>query len=346
MTSSTAQSPLNNDFPTILQLKAAIPRRLFESRASTSLYYVAKDFAVIGALIAGARLLEFGLPAYLQALLLPVYWYVQGTMLMALFVLGHDCGHGSFSRYELLNDCMGTVLHTAVLTPYYPWKLSHHNHHKHTGNIDKDEVFYPIRTKNENGKDFPFLFGLGFGWFAYLWRGYHPRKVCHFNPLEAMFGRHVRGCTLSVLALAGWVSCLYYCACVYGTWALVKYYIVPEIVFASWLLVVTFLHHIEEDTPWYSDEHWTYVKGQLSSIDRKYGWAHDVIHNIGTHQVHHLFSKVPHYHLEEATKHFRANFPNLARTCDRPILSSLVRMYQKFAVQYRIGNDKIIHVYN
>ncbi len=32
-----------------------------------------------------------------------------------------------------------------IMVPYYPWKISHHHHHKNTGNIDKDEIFYPVR---------------------------------------------------------------------------------------------------------------------------------------------------------------------------------------------------------
>ena len=66
-------------------------------------------------------------------------------MMWAVFVLGHDCGHGSFSRSWLINDVVGNLLHTLILVPYYPWKLSHMHHHKNTGNIDKDEIFYPIR---------------------------------------------------------------------------------------------------------------------------------------------------------------------------------------------------------
>ena len=51
------------------------------------------------------------------------------------------------------------------------------------------------------------------------------------------------------------------------------------------------------DVPWYADSEWNNVKGQLSTIDRHYGHVHSVIHSIGTHQIHHLFTKVPHYHL-------------------------------------------------
>ena len=71
--------------------------------------------------------------------------FLQGTMFWALFVLGHDCGHGSFSTSSLINDLTGNLLHGFILVPYYPWKVSHRHHHKNTGNIDKDEIFYPVR---------------------------------------------------------------------------------------------------------------------------------------------------------------------------------------------------------
>ena len=62
------------------------------------------------------------------------------------------------------------------MVPYYPWKLSHRQHHKNTANIDKEEIFYPVRTTRDvtnNGhqrKHMP-LFGLGIGWFYYLVKG-------------------------------------------------------------------------------------------------------------------------------------------------------------------------------
>ena len=102
-----------------------------------------------------------------------IYWAAQGTFFFALFVVGHDCGHGSFSAYPLLNDVLGTVTHGFLMVPYYQWKLSHRNHHKNTGNIDKDEVFYPVRRSQQppNPRLLP-GFALGIGWFIYLATGY------------------------------------------------------------------------------------------------------------------------------------------------------------------------------
>ena len=94
-----------------------------------------------------------------------------------------------------------------------------------------------------------------------------------------------------------------------------------------------------------SDDNWDFVKGQLSSIDRHYGLVHEWIHSIGTHQIHHFFPKVPHYHLEEATTHFRKAFPELVRTRDDAIIPAYVRMFKKFAKQFVVPDDTKIHVY-
>ena len=61
-------------------------------------------------------------------------------------VSGHDCGHGSFSHCELLNDVVGQVWHAFLMTPYYMWKLSHKQHHKFNANFDKDEVRTPVHV--------------------------------------------------------------------------------------------------------------------------------------------------------------------------------------------------------
>ena len=97
--------------------------------------------------------------------------------------------------------------------------------------------------------------------------------------------------------------------------------------------------------PWYADSKWDFVRGQLSSIDRNYGWCHDLIHNIGTHQIHHLFSKIPHYHLEEATRTFRKTYPDLVRKSDSWVVSEFIRMFHMYDEQVYIKADTQIHVY-
>lgn len=142
----------------------------------------------------------------LYLFLLPFYWYLQGTMMWALFVLGHDCGHGSFSSSTLANDVVGNLVHSLILVPYYPWKMSHRHHHKNTGNFDRDEIFYPVRERDHNGKAFIPLFGLGISWFYYLVIGYAPRQANHLNPFDPLFVKKAVQCSISLALCGGLVA--------------------------------------------------------------------------------------------------------------------------------------------
>merc|ERR1712070_707243 len=74
-----------------------------------------------------------------------------------------------------------------------------------------------------------------------------------------------------------------------------------------WLVLYTWLQHTDIDLPHFGEDEWTWVRGALCTIDRPYGpfdWMH---HHIGsTHVAHHLFSYMPCYHAQEATKALKA----------------------------------------
>eukprot|EP00096_Caligus_rogercresseyi_P014977 TRINITY_DN7429_c0_g1_i1.p1 TRINITY_DN7429_c0_g1~~TRINITY_DN7429_c0_g1_i1.p1 ORF type:complete len:382 (+),score=65.69 TRINITY_DN7429_c0_g1_i1:86-1147(+) len=337
------------EIPSLVELKRILPKHCFQPSLARSLYYAFRDCAFVGILY-GVTLYLDGRVLALKALLWPAYWFLQGTMMWALFVVAHDCGHGSFSKYEWVNDVVGNVLNTFILVPYYAWKLSHKYHHKNTGNIDKDEIFYPQRMDNpKEGKSHAVPYwGLGFSWFVYLVKGYGSgeRKAVHFNPWDNLFKGHVMDVSISIALWMAWVFlALPAYATVFGFSALVAHYLIPIFVFASWLVIVTFLHHQDVGVPWYSDDKWDFVKGNLSSVDRDYGWAHSLTHNIGTHQIHHLFIKIPHYHLEEATAVFRENYPHLVRKTKEPIINSFLKMFKIFMDQHYIEKNVEVHVY-
>ena len=340
-------SEVPRQLPSIIEIKRVIPKHCFKSNLCKSFYYVVKDFAII-AVLYGILLIAIKQPYIsLRYAYYPLYWFLQGTMFWSLFVIGHDCGHSSFSNYSLINDTVGTLLHSFILVPFYPWKLSHRSHHKNTGNIDKDEIFFPIRQKDYKDDFHPYypFFGFGASWFSYLCIGYLPRRKCHFNVFERLFEGHVIGCILSLIGMACWILCLIWFGRHFGFFTLLIHYGAPVFVFASWLVLVTFLHHSDTGVPWYANEVWDNVKGQLSTIDRNYGWAHDLTHNIGTHQIHHLFTKIPHYNLEEATKHFRKSFPHLVRISEEAILPSAFRIFDVYTKQRHIGNNTKVHIF-
>lgn len=48
------------------------------------------------------------------------------------FVVGHDCGHRSFSENQLLEDIVGTIMFAPLIFPFEPWRIKHNHHHAHT----------------------------------------------------------------------------------------------------------------------------------------------------------------------------------------------------------------------
>nr|QBC98315.1 Omega-x desaturase 2 [Hediste diversicolor] len=337
------------DVPSIIDLKTSLPKHCFEGNLSRSMFYVFKDLSIAFFLYFGMLLVDYQPYSFVKFVYTPFYWFMQGTIFWAIFVLGHDCGHGSFSKFPVINDVMGTFLHTMILVPFYPWKVSHRHHHKNTNNIDREEVFYPIRAEYcKEGQDFrPFkpVFLGGISWFAYLVVGYFPRNNCHFNPFDSLYYPNFWGCFSSLAVYAGWLWVVYGYGDIVGLYYLASHYLIPVLIFATWLVMVTFLHHNEVSTPWYADDQWDMVRGQLSSVDRDYGWAHGLTHNIGTHQIHHLFTKIPHYMLEEATAVFRQKYPHLVRQCDKPIIPSFFRMFDIFEDQRHIKDDTKLFIY-
>ena len=57
--------------------------------------------------------------------------------LVRLFMIQHDCGHGSFFRRRRANDWLGRVLGVLTLTPYGYWRRTHAMHHATSGHLDR-----------------------------------------------------------------------------------------------------------------------------------------------------------------------------------------------------------------
>jgi len=185
-------------------------------------------------------------------------------------------------------------------------------------------------------------FLLGTSWFLYLILGYRPVNChSHYSPLTPIFKKkeiYIISSLVSDLIMIYLIG-IYWLT--FGFLSVLFEYFIPLFIFSSWLVVVTFLHHHEEDLGWYNDENWDYVKGNLSSIDRDYGYFHWLTHNIGTHQIHHLFPLIPHYHLEEATFHFRKHFPEYVHISNSSIIPSFFENFNSFSTQFLPSNNSV-----
>ena len=61
-----------------------------------------------------------------------------------LHCIGHDCGHGSFSRNRRLNFVVGHLALLPLLYPFHAWRHVHNWHHAHTNSLELDSDWRPI----------------------------------------------------------------------------------------------------------------------------------------------------------------------------------------------------------
>ena len=133
---------------------------------------------------------------------------------------------------------------------------------------------------------------------------------------------------VSDVALAVMIAGLWYFAYATSFFWLVKTYLIPYLIVNFWLVTITELQHTDQKLPHYNNDQWNWLKGALCTIDRDYGILNTVFHHIGdTHVLHHLFSKIPHYHAEEATKAVKTVLGRYYMKDTTPILRAL---YQSF----------------
>ena len=228
--------------------------------------------------------------------------------LVRLFMIQHDCGHGSFFRNRLANDWVGRIIGVLTLTPYDFWRLSHAQHHASSGNLDHRGIG-DIDTLTV--REYLALSRRG----QLLYRLYrHPLVMFGIGPAYLFLLRQrlpvgmMRSgwrpwlSTMATnLAIATLVASMIWLVGI-GPFLLVQ---LPIITLAAsigvWLFYV---QHQFEDTYWATDEGWNFHAAAL------HGSSHYALPsvlrwfsaNIGVHHIHHLCSRIPYYRLPEVLR--------------------------------------------
>lgn len=261
-----------------------------------------------------------------------LYSYIQGTIWMGLWVLGHECGHGAFVSSRWLNDVVGFVIHSALLVPYFSWQYTHAKHHKFTNHLTKGETHVPMTQKGfiktfgaiqrmAGACVFPILQMITntmFGWQMYLVLnttggrtqadGETPldkrRSKDHFTPNQIFPKRMHPKVVLSTVGVVGFIAMLMYCL---TPKEIFYWYVGPYVIVNGWLVMYTFLQHTHENIPHFANPEYEFIHGALSTIDRPYNWLTNFLHHdIGsTHILHHINYKIPHYRAKAITPKLR-----------------------------------------
>ena len=70
-------------------------------------------------------------------LLTMVLGVAAAGFLVRIFIIQHDCGHGSFFRSRAANDAVGMLCSLVTFTPYLMWRRQHALHHSDWNNLDR-----------------------------------------------------------------------------------------------------------------------------------------------------------------------------------------------------------------
>jgi acyl-lipid omega-6 desaturase (Delta-12 desaturase) len=230
--------------------------------------------------------------------------------LVRLFMIQHDCGHGTFFRRRSSNDWLGRVLGVLTLTPYDVWQRSHAVHHATTGNLDHrgtgDILTLTVdeyQALSSQGRllyqlyRHPIvLFGLG---PAFLFVLQHRLPLGYFRAgwrywVSAM-GTNV-GIAIFVAAMI-WLV---------GLEAFLWVHLPIVILAATAGVWLFYIQHQFEDTHWRKGADWDLHDAALAGssyyeLPVPLQW---ISANIGMHQVHHLCSRIPFYRLPDVVRDY------------------------------------------
>ena len=227
---------------------------------------------------------------------------LAGLFLVRVFIIFHDCGHGSYFRSKKANNIVGFISGLLTLTPYRHWRWQHAVHHGSSGNLDQRgigdvwtmtvkeylaaprwERFCYRLTRN------PFvLFGLiPLGLFLFY------QRIAYTNASK-LDKRSVWAMNATILVYAVAMSALFG----FGNYLLIQLTVTAVAsTLGVWLFYV---QHQFEDTYWRSGEEWDYTHSAMKGssfykLPKILQWFSG---NIGYHHIHHLSSRIPNYSLE------------------------------------------------
>jgi omega-6 fatty acid desaturase (delta-12 desaturase) len=244
------------------------------------------------------------LRSYSYWLCLPLAVPAAG-FLVRLFMIQHDCGHGSFFRRRRSNDALGRVIGVLTLTPYDYWRRTHAVHHATSGNLDRrgmgDVELWTVAEYRALPR-----------WRRAAYRlSRNPLALLAFGPIYLFVLKYRVPAGLMRGGKGVWISAistnLAIAGVVLGMCALVgpRDFLLVQVPI-SWLAAsigvwLFYIQHQFEHTYWARQGEWSFHAGAMQGsthydLPAVLRWF---TANIGIHHVHHLASGIPSYRLAE-----------------------------------------------
>ena len=225
-------------------------------------------------------------------------------LLVRLFIIQHDCGHGSFFKSRAANDFLGRVLSVLTLTPYDDWKQGHAAHHASTGNLDRrgrgDVEMLTVAEYQASGPLRKFAYRLYRNPLVMVLLG-APINFILLQRLPLGHALRNRQSRRSILALDLMLLLAFGLPCaLFGVLPVFGAYL-PVMVIASWIgNWLFYVQHQFEEAHWERDGDWNFHVAAVAGSS--YFKLPPILQwfsgNVGLHHVHHLCSRVPNYRLQ------------------------------------------------
>jgi omega-6 fatty acid desaturase (delta-12 desaturase) len=224
------------------------------------------------------------------------------AFLVRLFIIFHDCGHGSFFKSEKANSIVGITLGVFTFTPYFSWHKKHMKHHATVGNLDKrgDGDVWTMTTeeylKSSKWKKLQYriyrhpitMFGVG-SLYVFLFENRITNKNMtrkeklniYFTNLGLVAMFTIMGWAIGFITFLIIQVAILYLASISGFW-------------------LFYLQHQYEEVTWVRNDNWNYrdIALEGSSFVKFPKLLQWFSGNIGYHHIHHINARIPNYNLE------------------------------------------------
>lgn len=250
---------------------------------------------------------------YLMYRSLSISWWITlplavltSGFLIRIFIIFHDCGHGSFFKSQLVNDTVGFIAGVITFTPYYHWRWEHAVHHAGSGDLDKrgtgDIWTMTVQEYLESSRWKRFAYRLARNpivlfviapIFLFLIRQRFPSPGASKRERESVqwMNLAILGMVTGLIWIFGFRSYLLIQLTITGVGGAI----------GIWMFYV---QHQFEGVYWERGEDWDYTAAALQGssfykLPKILQWFSG---NIGFHHIHHLSPRIPNYNLERCHK--------------------------------------------
>ena len=240
-------------------------------------------------------------------LALPIVVVAAG-FLVRLFMVQHDCSHGSFFRSRLANEWVGRVAGVLTLTPFSYWRRSHTTHHATCGNLEQ-------RGMGDIDTLTVAEYRALSSWGRLRYRLYrHPLVLFGIGPAIQFIVIHRLPAGMMRDGWRPWVSTMATnlaagavaatLISLIGLKAFLLVHLPIMLLAASIGVWLFYVQHQFERTTWDDDKAWDFHDAAL------HGSSHYDLPallrwftaNIGVHHVHHLYCRIPSYRLRRVLR--------------------------------------------